>query len=218
MGELLAQVIPLALGAAVSPLLFFGAIAVMTGPRPLRRGGAYAFGAALPLLAVTALALALGSALSLPEASDAVKGWSDIAFGVLLIALGVRAARRHPEPRPKSPDANAPGGSLTRTVATGAGLMASNVTSFALYLPAMKLIGESTIDAAEKAVAVAVTIAIALGLVLVPLAIVAVAPRASGRVLAAAGAWLQAHRRRLALIICFGLGAYLVVHGLARVG
>ena len=35
---------------------------------------------ALPLLALTAAALILGQALSLPEASNAVKGGIDIAF------------------------------------------------------------------------------------------------------------------------------------------
>ena len=56
----------------------------------------------------------------------------------------------------------------------------------------------------------------ALGLVWAPLAIVAVAPRASAGILGAAGAWLGAHRRTLAIVICFGLGTYLLVHGLER--
>jgi hypothetical protein len=67
-------VIPLALGAAVSPVVFFGSIAAMTGP--FVRKTAYAFGTTLPLLALTAVPLILGRALSLPEASNSVKGGS----------------------------------------------------------------------------------------------------------------------------------------------
>jgi hypothetical protein len=64
---------------------------------------------------------------------------------------------------------------------------------------------------------VAATFAITLAPVLVPLVIVAVAPNASGRVLASAGDWLSAHRRRLTIVICFGLGAYFGDPCLARV-
>ena len=216
MGELLAQVIPLALGAAVSPLLFFGAIAVMTGPQPLRRGSAYAVGAALPLLGITALALLLGQALSLPDASETTKGWIDVGFAVFLLALGMRALR-HPAAATDEPGPSREPGPLSRVVATGSGLMVSNVTTIALYLPAMKLIGESSVGDEAKAGAVVVVVLITLSVVLIPLAIVAIAPTASGRLLAAAGEWLGSHRRRLALLICFGLGTYLLVHGLERV-
>ena len=95
--------------------------------------------------------------------------------------------------------------------------MLTNVTTIALYLPAMKLISESSVATADKAVVVAIVFAITLAFVLVPLAVVAIAPNAAGRMLSATGAWLGTHRRTLTLVICFGLGAYLVVHGLARV-
>ena len=207
--------IPLALGAAVSPVVFFGAIAAMTGSRPVARGAAYAFGAALPLLALTAAALILGRALSLPEASNSVKGAIDIAFGVLLVGLGVRALLRARN-RPSASRA-LPEGPPSRLIGVGAGLMTTNVTTIALYLPAMKLISESSASDTVKAVAVLLVFVITLALVLVPLAIVAIAPGAAERLLAATGAWLGTHRRSLTLVICFGLGAYLLAHGLARV-
>jgi hypothetical protein len=208
-------VIPLALGAAVSPVLLFGAVAAMTGERPLARGAAFALGAALPLVGLTAVALILGRALSLPEASNAVKGAIDIGFGVLLVALGVRALLRAPQPTAKArrQDDLPP----RRLIGLGAGLMASNVTTIALYLPAMKLIGESGVATADKAVVVAAVFLITLAFVLVPLGVVAVAPNAAGRALSATGAWLSAHRRRLTIVISRGLGSYLVLHGLARV-
>ena len=102
----------------MSPVLLFGAIAAMTGERPLARGAAFALGAALPLAALTAIALLLGRALSLPEASDPVKGAIDIGFGALLVVLGARALRPAPEPpspstvpraAPDASSASAPG-------------------------------------------------------------------------------------------------------------
>lgn len=50
--------IPLALGAAVSPLVLLGGVAVMTGPSPLRHGSAFAAGVAIPLIVVTVVCLA----------------------------------------------------------------------------------------------------------------------------------------------------------------
>jgi len=207
-------VIPLALGAAVSPLVLFGAIAVMTGPGPLRHGCAYAAGVAAPLLAVTAVAMILGRAFSLPEASDSVKGWLDVGFGLALVGLGVRALSRRPVARPTRPRPE--GGGAGRYVAMGAGLMASNVTTFALYVPALKLIEESGVDVAEEVAALAIVLAITMALVLLPLAVVAIAPGASERVLTRAGDWLETHRRTLTVVICLGLGAYLLVKGFGR--
>lgn len=207
--------IPLALGAAISPVVFFGAIAVLTGPGPFRHGCAYAVGVAIPLLAVTVAAIILGRAFSLPDASDAVKGWLDLGFGAVLLVLGGRVLRR--PPGPARPEAQPAGDrSLGRHVAMGAGLMSSNVTTFALYVPALKLIEESGVGVADEVAALAIVLAITMALVLVPLAIVAIAPGASGRVLTRAGDWLGAHRRRLSIASCLGLGAYLLVHGLAR--
>jgi threonine/homoserine/homoserine lactone efflux protein len=207
-------VIPLALGAAVSPLVFLGAIAVMTGPRPLRHGIAYAIGVALPLLAVTVVALLLGRAFSLPEASGSVKAWIDLALGAVLLALGVRALRR--PTAPAKPRQRAEGEGIGRLVAMGSGLMISNVTTFALYIPALKLVEQSGSSDVDEGAAIAVLLAITMLPVLVPLAVVAVAPSASERLLTRAGDWLAAHRRTLAVALCFGFGAYLVIKGLAR--
>jgi threonine/homoserine/homoserine lactone efflux protein len=207
-------VIPLALGAAISPLVFVGGIAVMTGPGPLRHGGAYALGVAIPLLAVTAVALILGHAFSLPEASDAVKGWIDVGFGLTLVLLGVRTLSR---PRaPAKPQKRPEGQGLGRFVAMGAGLMASNVTTFVLYVPALKLIEQSGVDDADEALAIAIVLAITMALVLVPLAVVAIAPTTSERALIHTGDWLTAHRRTIAVVLCFGFGAYLLLKGVGR--
>ena len=98
----------------------------------------------------------------------------------------------------------------------GAGLMTSNVTTFALYIPALKLIEESGVDVADEVVALAIVLVITMALVLIPLAIVAIAPGTSERVLTRAGDWLAAHRRSLSIVICFGLGAYLLIKGFGK--
>jgi hypothetical protein len=58
------------------------------------------------LLAVAVIALILGRAFSLPDASDQVKGWTDIGIAVALVALALwlwlRPARAEGVLRPVS--------------------------------------------------------------------------------------------------------------------
>jgi hypothetical protein len=206
-------VIPLALGAAVSPLVLVGAVAVMTGPGPLRHGCQFAAGVSIPLIAVTAACLLLGSAISLPEASDQTKGWIDVGLAAALLALGLRTLARPAKPAKQR--GRPEGESGRRFVAMGAALMTTNVTTFALYIPAVKLIAQSSVSDVEQAIAVAVVLAVTMTLVLVPLAIVAAAPQASARLLGRAGDWLASHHRAVTVGLCFGFGALLLVKGLA---
>jgi Sap, sulfolipid-1-addressing protein len=90
------------------------------------------------------------------------------------------------------------------------------VTTFALYVPALKLIEEAGVDVADEVAAVALVLVLTMALVLIPLAVVAIAPRASERLLTRTGDWLADHRRMITLELCFGFGAYLLIKGFAR--
>jgi len=98
--------------------------------------------------------------------------------GSIDVVLGIRALRR--PPTPAQPHRRTVGDGVGRYVAMGAGLMASNVTTFALYVPALKLIEGSGVDAGDEALALAIVLVVTMALVLVPLATVAIAPRHPG--------------------------------------
>jgi threonine/homoserine/homoserine lactone efflux protein len=206
-------VIPLALGAAVSPLVLVGAVAVMTGPGPLRHGCEFAAGVAIPLIVVTAACLLLGNAVSLPDASDATKGWIDVGLAAILFALGLLTLARPAKPAKQR--TRPAGESGRRFVAMGAALMTTNVTTFALYIPAMKLIAQSSVSDVEQAIAISVVLAVTMTLVLVPLAVVAAAPKASASLLGRAGDWLASHHRAVTVGLCSCFGALLLIKGLA---
>jgi hypothetical protein len=61
--------------------------------------------------------------------------------GVLLVAVGLRRAGAAPKPKAPTTDSNPP--SIGRSFLAGAGGMASNLTTFALYTPALALIAGS---------------------------------------------------------------------------
>src|SRR5438105_560231 len=101
MGPLLGEVLPLALGAAISPVLFLLQLSTLSGQRPLARGSALAAGAAIPLLAIGALGVALGVGNAL-SGHPTVKAGIDIALGAVLLGLAARTAFRTPAPaKPK---------------------------------------------------------------------------------------------------------------------
>jgi hypothetical protein len=212
MGKLLAQTVPLALGAAISPVLFLLQLTTLTGPRPIGRGLALAAGAAVPLAIAGAVAVIVGNSTSFSESST-LKAALDMIFGAVLLGLGAWAALQPPKPRASKHAERAHG--PARSFALGAAGMATNVTTFALYVPAMKLIAAAEVDDATRGFVTLIVFVITLATVLVPLALTVVAPSTSGRVLAAVGDWMRTHQRATTVVLGFGFGAWLLIRGVA---
>jgi Sap, sulfolipid-1-addressing protein len=207
--DLLAQVVPLALAAAISPVVFLLQLNALTGTRPIARGSALAAGAAIVLIAGSTIGVALGgTGFSGRETLQAV---INIAFGVLLIAVGLRALLRPPEPKPPDPDEKPK--SVRSAFLAGAGGMASNVTTFALYIPALALIAGSGLPLGQRGLAGLVILLITLMVAWVPLVLAVVIPSASSRLLPALGNWMNRNNRWIQVILCFGFGVWLLAKG-----
>jgi hypothetical protein len=207
MSSLLSQVIPLALAAAISPVLFLLQLNTLTGTRPIARGSALTAGAAIVLIAGSTIGVLVGETGF--STNDTLQAWVNIAFGALLVLVGLRALVR---PRPsRSPDAKA--GSLRASFMMGAGGMASNVTTFALYIPALALIAGSGLPLAQQGIASLVILVITLMVAWVPLLLAAVVPGASTRLLPAVGGWMRANDRWIQVVLGFGFGIWLLAKG-----
>jgi cytochrome c biogenesis protein CcdA len=89
MTSLLGEVIPLALGAAISPVIFLLQLNTLTGARPIARGLALTAGAAVVLIVVSTLGVSLGGTGF--STRDTLQAVINIIFGALLIAVGLRA-------------------------------------------------------------------------------------------------------------------------------
>lgn len=227
MGSLLAQVVPLALGAAVSPALLTVAVLTISSPRRgLVRGFALAGGVIAALAALTALGLTvLSHVTNHPSATrTAVSDAVDVVIGIVLLALAVRGllARRGAQgdtdgpdgaPRGDSERRGAPMG-LVATFGLGAVLMLSNVTTIILYIPAMKEVTKADVSDATKAVATAVALVITALPVLLPLVLRLVAPRSSERWLGALNSTISRHRHAFIVGVEVVFGVYLLVKGL----
>jgi threonine/homoserine/homoserine lactone efflux protein len=158
MTDLLAQVVPLALAAAISPVVFLVQLTTLTGPRPIARGSALTAGGAVVLIVLSTIGVALGGTSF--STNDTLKGALNIVLGALLIAVGLRALLKPPKPKPAEPDAKP--NSVGRSFVSGAAAMGSNVTSFALYIPALALIAGSEIPLGQRGITALIILLITL--------------------------------------------------------
>lgn len=210
MSDLLAQIVPLALAAAISPVLFLLQLNTLTSERPLARGSALTAGAAVVLIVGSTLGVALGgTGFSDRETLQAI---ISLGFGILLMLLGLRALLK--PPKPKEPDPHPKPSSPRRSFVAGMGGMASNITTFALYIPALALIGASDLPLGQRGLAALIILLLTLSIVWVPLALAAFVPGASTRYLPAFGAWMNRNDRWIQVALGFGFGIFLAIKGI----
>jgi hypothetical protein len=184
-GEHFGIVVPLALGAAISPTTLALQLFVLSRKTaPLARAWAIAAGYTVVLLAMMVIAFAVG-----------------------LAGLGVLALRRPPKQRKQEPEGGDP--KLGRFFAIGLALMATNLTTAALYLPAMHDVGDAGASAPGVALAALVVIAITLfPAVAPPLAVTLLGDRARAALDALSG-FCARHSRAINASVCFGFAIFL---------
>jgi Sap-like sulfolipid-1-addressing protein len=210
MSSLLSQIVPLALAAAISPVLFLLQLNTVTGARPIARGSALTAGAAVVLVVLSTIGVRLGDTGF--STNDGLQAAINIVFGALLLAVGLRGLLWPPQPKPHEAGSKPAG--VGRSFLAGAGGMASNITTFALYIPALALIAASELPLGQQGVAALVILVVTLMVAWVPLAVALAVPGASSRFLPALGHWMSANNRWIQVILGFGFGNWLLMKGL----
>jgi len=226
MGELIARTLPLAIGGAISPILLISVVLVLSGEhKPRQRALAFAIGSIAGLVVLTVLVATLFHSVGHTGTGPTTAGSViDITLGVLLTVFGLgrlaelayRGSRRDPaDPVPAADDTPpaADHGGVARSLALGFALMATNVTTLALYLAALKDVAEAKVDDLARFVTIAVVIAVIMVPVVVPLLLTVVVPREAKRILAAVRSFVTRYRSLITGIFVTVFGAYLLVKG-----
>jgi len=220
MGSLLVAVLPLALGAAVSPTLLGLQLLVLSGPtHRLARAWSLVLGSALVLgvfsiLCVTALQRIRPHHSEHRSATDAAVL---LGSGALLGLLALRSLVRRPTPGEKQPSRIAARLGTASTgwfVGVGALGMVVNFSTLLLVLPAIHEITHSTAPPADQIVVFAVLYVIVLLPVLAPVLLVAVLGAGSDRILDATHDWVNRNARTIGTVIEGVFAVYLVVKGI----
>jgi Sap, sulfolipid-1-addressing protein len=219
--SLLAAVVPLALGAAVSPTLLALQLLVLTGQvHRLVRAWALAAGSALVLAGFMVLCATALARLQPHHAHRSTSG-AVVSFvaAALLVGLAVRSRRAKPTPGEQHGTSTA---ERLRTASTGwfvgAGAvgMVVNFSTLVLVLPAVHEITRSSAGTAAQVVTGVVLFVTTLLPVLVPVLAVSVLGRRADGALEAAHAWLGRNGRRIATVSEVVFAAYLVTRGIAE--
>ena len=211
--DLLAVVTPLGLSAAVSPVMLSEQVVVVGGPQGRRLGLLYAVGVASVLVVVVIAVSVLGRSLRLPTAphldasADVVLG-----LGLLLVAWFVhrQRSRRPPtEARPRR--------AMTPPVALGFGVvsMATNVTTLAIVVVAVKEVTATGDPVLDRAPALALLVVLASIPAWLPV-LLTLLPERAGRLLVTVNEVVSRHGRQVVVVLLLALGAFLVVRGVVH--
>jgi hypothetical protein len=213
--RLLAVVVPLALGAAITPTIVAVQLVTLTGrARPRARAWALAAGCCAVLLGVSALALTFAASTGGADSPSEAGGIVKLVAAALLTVLGVRAVRRRDKAADPSRHAADPRPRLGRAFAIGCGLMATNFSSLILYFPAMHEIGTSDASTAARVVAFLLLFAITLLPAFGPPLVVTMLGERAQRPLAAMSRFFERHRPAIAAGLCFTFAVLLAAAGI----
>ena len=207
--QLLLQVLPLALGAAVSPLVLILQLMLMArqGAR-LASSWAFVAGNLLVLLAWTVVGSSLGHHLP-PRGvgGDPAAAHLEIVLALVLLSLALRAVRLPPSSTPPEP-ARPPGRHpLLGAFGFGLGTMGSNVTTFVLFLPAAQEVGRAALRPGLEALVYGLLVVITLLPAWAPPALVMATGPAGRRQLDRLHGFVLGHRRGInaAVAVLFAL-------------
>jgi cytosine/uracil/thiamine/allantoin permease len=222
MAALLVAVLPLAIGAAISPTLLALQLLVLTGAtKPIPRAWALASGAALVLVIFSVLGLTVLDHLRPAEHDHhSVRGAviMFIAAG-LLAALAVRSLLRKPTSAEQHDSRTAGRLETAPTVwyvGAGAVGMVVNFSTLVLFLPALHEITRSSAGTFARSLAFALLFVITLVPVWVPVVLVTILGQRAQPALEATHHFVTRHARQIGIVIEVVFAAYLVVRGIGE--
>ena len=220
MGEVIGDVLPLALGVAISPVPIMAAILMLLSPRAKGTGVGFLLGwVAGIVVAVTAFTLI--SSFLPDEDSDAskpVQGTIKLALGVLLVLLAARQWRGRPkdDAEPAMPKWMAATDTLTSVKTLGLGFLLSalNPKNLIMSAGAGVIIGGGALSGGEVAAVIAVYTLLAASTVGVPVVAYLVASDRMAAPLEALRGWLVRENAVVMAVLLLVIGVVMIGKGI----
>jgi Sap, sulfolipid-1-addressing protein len=216
MGQAIGQMLPSAVGVAVSPMPIVAVVLMLVTPRARTNGPAFLVGWLL------GIAIVGGAALALASPADANDGgapadwvsWLELVLGVLLLLLAVRQWRGRPAPGDdvQTPKWMSALDSFTPLKATGvaAALGGVNPKNLLLIVAGAAAVAQTGISAGQQAVAwVVFTLIAAIGVAAPIVIYFAMGDRAPAP-LNGLKDWLARNNTAIMAILCLIIGVKLV--------
>ncbi|MFJ6095217.1 GAP family protein [Williamsia muralis] len=220
MGSVLGDLLPLAVGVAISPVPIIAAILMLLGKRAGSTSLGFALGWLVGIVAATAVFVVLGGAAdSSDDSPSATSSWIKLVLGLLLLAVGVRQWRgrggEHPTPKWMSAIDDM---TAVKAVAIGFALAAINPKNLLMCAAAGVTIGAGSLSGGGVIVAVAVFSVLAAVTVVVPVLAYQVAAARLRGPLAGLKQWLEDNNTTVMSVLILVIGVVLVGKGLGGLG
>jgi threonine/homoserine/homoserine lactone efflux protein len=224
MQQVLGEVLPLALGIAISPIPIIAIILMLITPKARSNGLAFLFGWLTGLAVVGGIALAMANAAGLSASTESTQAESVIklVLGLLLLIVAARQWRSRPQPGkpavlPKwmqALDTFTP----LKSFGIAALLSGLNPKNLALNLAAMSVVAAAGLPASSQLLALAVVIAIGSIGVIAPVVVYFAGGDTSAAVLGAWKSWLAENNATVMAVLLLVLGIALVGQGISGLG
>lgn len=220
MGETLAQVLPLAVAVAISPVILALQIAALASQRrPLVRAVAVLVGVAVVTVVVVLGVAALDHhAVTVPRTSHwIVAGWIRLAVALVLVGVAVRfLVGKESEPPVKAgPEVGDDAAHLMRFAVLGAAAM---VGDSVLLIPAAHDAAVAPIPTSQRVAVLAIVTVVSLLPAYGPVLAAVLTGQWGLRLLVRFGDWFHRHLRTIAIVGALGAAVYLAITGWLDLG
>lgn len=220
--QAIGDLLPSALGVAISPVPIIAVILMLGTPQAKSNGPAFAAGWVAGLVIVSVVVLTLASGASDPDSGTATGvNWFQVVFGLVFLGLAARQWKSRPrgDGEPEMPkwmaaiDTFSPGKSL----GLGALLSGVNPKNLALTAAAAASIAQADLSGGNAAIAVGAFVVLASLTVVGPVAFYLVAPAKASGVLMTVKDFLGVHNAAIMITLFVVLGVKLLGQGLGAV-
>ncbi|MGA9858975.1 MAG: GAP family protein [Solirubrobacteraceae bacterium] len=224
MAKAIGEILPYALGAAISVVPIIAIILMLVTPKARTNGTAFAAGFVLGLAVVCTLAVALAGGSNFSSSSGPTQTASIIklALGLLLLFAAARQWRSRPKPgeAPKMPKWLASIDTFTapRSFGVGAALSAVNPKNLAMSLAAGLSIAQTGLSTAQNAVSILIYVLLAGATILTPLGIYLVMGQRADERLGAWRSWLADNNAAVMSVLLLVFAVVLIGKGISGLG
>jgi threonine/homoserine/homoserine lactone efflux protein len=221
MGKAIGEILPFALGAAISVVPIIAIILMLVTPKAKVNGTAFASGflAGLALICVLAVALAGGSNYSSSSGPTKTVSTIKLVLGLLLLFAAFRQWQARPKPgeEPKMPKWLASIDQFTpaRSLGIGAALSTVNPKNFAMSLAAGLSIAQAGLSTGQEAGTILIYVALAGSTILGPLIVYLAMGRRATEILGGWRTWLADNNATVMSVLLLVFAVVLIGQGIA---
>lgn len=219
MGELLVDLLPLSVGAALLPVWIIMVLFLLGGKEGWRTAGAFVGGA---LLVRVVQGVLFGYVFGVADEAHSPGGKGLIA-ATLLLVIGIMMLVAAYMKWRKQPDADDPppkwmamldGLSAPKALLFGAGLMAVAVKQWVFTLSALAIVRDAPLGGLEQALGFLFFVLVAQSLMIAPILLYVLMPARAAQWLAALQRWLARYERVIMIAASLIFGLWFVFKGI----